>query len=428
MLPPETFLPRPAGRPVKRRRKPARLISLVLLTAIAAVGAFYLEENWRGPRVFQKRCEELEARGEKLEFVQFSPPAVPVDQNFLMAAAWGEALKSRDPWDMEFPTLLRIPRIEERDSDTMKFAEWEPWEEQIRQLSDAAAVMPYSVFPAPPGSDCNLGYARLLSESLLIRAKAAQREGKASEAAQSLRILFRLHEAYAARPELFNQLCAVALAGLALFGPAFETNWSPQEAKMIEEGLRRLDRLPDFARALRFDRAYSLSLLIDRDGNLPRPPAGNLLPRGWAGLAFASWLDTYQYRIEREEAWPGLVNKPDPRADGPHIWEGFRKIAVSSDAEIDAARWDCLAVKMRVVLSRLEHAFGCHRREHHRDIEKPEDLLPYLGGSLPLDPYTGKPHLIERDGNRWCMRWNVRGQAPGPVDVYSFPTRRKPRS
>jgi hypothetical protein len=62
------------------------LVGLVLLVAI-----FYAEENWRGKRAWEQCKQELEAKGENLEWDDYIPPPVPDDQNFFKApkmAVW----------------------------------------------------------------------------------------------------------------------------------------------------------------------------------------------------------------------------------------------------------------------------------------------------------------------------------------------------
>jgi hypothetical protein len=51
--------------------------ALILLTALA-----YVEENWRGERVWAQTKAELEARGENFDRAKFIPPPEPDEQNF----------------------------------------------------------------------------------------------------------------------------------------------------------------------------------------------------------------------------------------------------------------------------------------------------------------------------------------------------------
>jgi hypothetical protein len=62
-------------RMVKRALK-----ALAVLLCLAAI--LFVEENWRGRRAWDAYREELEAKGEHLDFDYFIPPPVPDEQNF----------------------------------------------------------------------------------------------------------------------------------------------------------------------------------------------------------------------------------------------------------------------------------------------------------------------------------------------------------
>ncbi len=57
----------------------------VLACLATIVALFYVEENWRGRRAWQKCRHELEARGARLNWDTFIPPAVPDEQNIFKA-------------------------------------------------------------------------------------------------------------------------------------------------------------------------------------------------------------------------------------------------------------------------------------------------------------------------------------------------------
>ena len=67
------------------RRNFGRLLigSAVFATLVAI---FYLEEDWRGKRAWEKCKAELEAKGAVLNWDKYIPPPVPDDQNFFMAS------------------------------------------------------------------------------------------------------------------------------------------------------------------------------------------------------------------------------------------------------------------------------------------------------------------------------------------------------
>jgi len=56
------------------------LFALACLATLLAL--FYAEENWRGRRAWNKYRQELETRGEQLDYRAFIPKAVPDEQNF----------------------------------------------------------------------------------------------------------------------------------------------------------------------------------------------------------------------------------------------------------------------------------------------------------------------------------------------------------
>ncbi len=63
-----------------RRNFGRLLIGLAVLATLIAI--FYLEEDWRGKRAWEKCKAELEAKGAVLDWEKFIPPPVPDDQNF----------------------------------------------------------------------------------------------------------------------------------------------------------------------------------------------------------------------------------------------------------------------------------------------------------------------------------------------------------
>src|ERR1035438_4480593 len=67
-----------------RRTQRRALVGLAALATLVAV--FYLEEDWRGKRAWQKCKAELEAKGAVLEWDKYIPPPVPDDQNFFTAS------------------------------------------------------------------------------------------------------------------------------------------------------------------------------------------------------------------------------------------------------------------------------------------------------------------------------------------------------
>lgn len=97
--------------------KPKRsiLLRLILVVGIVFLGLVFLAavlfafENWRGHRAWAACKQELEAKGEKLDWNAFVPPAVPDDQNFAatpffasMRFESGGRGNTGDPWPKDY--------------------------------------------------------------------------------------------------------------------------------------------------------------------------------------------------------------------------------------------------------------------------------------------------------------------------------------
>src|SRR5688500_18460202 len=64
---------------IKEHKILSAFILLLLLIA-----AFYLEENWRGKRAWEKYRTEMEAKGERFELRELIPKNIPPEQNMGM--------------------------------------------------------------------------------------------------------------------------------------------------------------------------------------------------------------------------------------------------------------------------------------------------------------------------------------------------------
>jgi hypothetical protein len=81
--------------PTKRSgaRRFWRALGLYLLAALLLLGAFYLEENWRGARAWAAYQRNLKAKGEALDWRSFIPPFIPDERNFAMAPLFVRELR-----------------------------------------------------------------------------------------------------------------------------------------------------------------------------------------------------------------------------------------------------------------------------------------------------------------------------------------------
>src|SRR2546426_4079036 len=59
-----------------------RRFLFLLACLVTLLALYYAEENWRGRRAWNKYRQELEARGEQLDYSAFAPKPVPDEENF----------------------------------------------------------------------------------------------------------------------------------------------------------------------------------------------------------------------------------------------------------------------------------------------------------------------------------------------------------
>lgn len=64
------------------------------------VAIFYAEENWRGKRAWEKCKQELEAKGETLDWNAYIPPSISDDQNVFKAPTMAEWFVGRGETDL----------------------------------------------------------------------------------------------------------------------------------------------------------------------------------------------------------------------------------------------------------------------------------------------------------------------------------------
>jgi hypothetical protein len=98
------------------------LIGSAVLATLAAI--FYLEEDWRGQRAWEKCKGELEAKSVVLDWDKYIPPPVPDDQNFFKAPKMEDWFQRGAPEITQTPTTLIFgPGTNQlaRDLDLSKF-------------------------------------------------------------------------------------------------------------------------------------------------------------------------------------------------------------------------------------------------------------------------------------------------------------------
>jgi hypothetical protein len=77
-----------------------------VVAVILLIVLFYVEEDWRGTRVWAVTKAKWEAKGETFDYSKFTPPPVPDEQN-LAAIPLFELKEEKSPYDSTLPYLGR---------------------------------------------------------------------------------------------------------------------------------------------------------------------------------------------------------------------------------------------------------------------------------------------------------------------------------
>jgi hypothetical protein len=288
-----------------------------LATIIALVG---VEENWRGKRAWQNYKHQLEAQGEKLDWKDYVPPAVPDAQNFAMTPFLAPILDFNPSPRSEGQSLWRDtngynrisalqeaigaleqttadhnqPRIVQRMTDlpgwaaaltgnTNKasataapsltragaavevlqgFEKFNPIVDELR----GASQRPFARFNIRYDDDSvpaillpHLSCLKQATVLFQVRASAELALGRTDQAWADTKMALYLADTLKDEPFLISKIVQIALVQLALrpiWEGLAEHRWSDAQLLEIEQRLGKLDLLADAA--LRGERAASI--------------------------------------------------------------------------------------------------------------------------------------------------------------------------
>src|SRR6267143_1157072 len=110
-----------------------RRILIVLAWTATIIALYYAEENWRGRRAWNKYRQELEARGEQLDYGAFVPKPVPDEENFAatpLVRSWflkdspGSTNFDKDSYGQASSKIFELPT---RDWSRRQFIDLVAW-------------------------------------------------------------------------------------------------------------------------------------------------------------------------------------------------------------------------------------------------------------------------------------------------------------
>ncbi|HEY3930862.1 MAG TPA: hypothetical protein VGM58_00665 [Verrucomicrobiae bacterium] len=286
------------------------------------IALFYAEEDWRGKHDWEKYKHEWEAKGEKFDFADFVPPAVPGDQNFALTpivfTSYGQML-TRDgnaiPWekrDTNFVNRLKMEIVHNyedspRDGNwqTAKISDLKAWRDYYRALAATTNEFPVAPQPQSPAQDVllalskynpaieelrqasQLPYSRFpldydiedpaeillphlaalkqCSLALQLRAIAELQNGESEKALDDVKLALRLADSVHTEPFIITHLVRMAILQITLqpiYEGLAEHKWSDEQLAQLDSELAKLDFPADFEFSVRGERS-SRSKIID---------------------------------------------------------------------------------------------------------------------------------------------------------------------
>jgi len=290
------------------------LFLLVCLATLLAL--YYAEENWRGRRAWNKYRQELEARGEQLDYSTFVPMPVPDEQNFAdtpLVRSWflkensGSAnfdkdnygqssgkvfdLRNKDwarrqfidlvAWKMAFDAIRSgntnrhqvFVTTNKLDFETRANAApavldgLKSSETQLAQLR-AASRRPHSRYPVIYDLDNpwgilipHLAKIKGATQRLQLRACAELAVGRNEDALEDLKLMLYMADSLKEEPILISYLVRLACVQIAI-QPVWEGlaahRWSDAELRELQTRFQQFNFLEDMKRPLGGERAAGM--------------------------------------------------------------------------------------------------------------------------------------------------------------------------
>jgi hypothetical protein len=414
-------------------------ILLVMVGLVLSVGLWLLGYHLTGKGAFNHWKAQRVAMGDRLDWKDLVPPAVPVDQNFAEAPLIKAAILGKGKVDPRFQALA-IPKEawdalgnwqEGRKEDLGAIARsygTKDLQTAFRQSEavflelDQASRRPASRLPTDYQEwemPALLGF-RGVARTLRIRALANLRAGHPDQALEDLRICFRISEHLKIEPSLLSALLRSALLNIAMqvvWEGTEEHLWKVSHLAVIQDDLSKMDLLRTEVAAWQGERQTFITHQVAVAENQPLPKAMSegvhrrvrfgALERGWVYrnlLEYSKFLThlmdvqdsaahrVYPAKFIELEKWSTRYRF---RADLP-----MARIAVPAlgGQVIRFAKLQGL-LDEGVVVCALER----HRLDKGQYPERLEALVPAYMQVLPHDLVTGGPLHYARQGDTFTL-------------------------
>lgn len=425
-----------------RRNLGRLLIGSAVFATLAAI--FYLEEDWRGKRAWEKCKAELEAKGAVLDWDKFIPLPVPKDQNFFMASTnmqkWFVRVPYRTPpnelsgLSTNGQTTATITNVSTA-ADFLKWSDqFRPQFDQIREAlkrpyarMDGDYSIPYEI-PIP-----NFIQVRVLAQTLAQRAKCHLLLGQPEKALDDLTLLHNLCRMLEGKPViLVSAMINVAVTGLYVdtVAEGFRLHaWQESQMAALQEQLNDINLPPQVVNAFRWELAATthtletapatkLSDIFSGRQNdwrwaLWPQVKSALIPRGWiyqnmATDAKLGFQQTAGFNSENDIIQPKKF--PNLARELERIPRPYKFIAAVGFPNFTKAWQTTARNQTEVFEAQIVCALERYRLVHGEYPDALDSLTPQFIEQLPHDIIGGKPLHYRRtpDGKFlfYSIGWN----------------------
>jgi hypothetical protein len=424
---------------------------LVIVAIITLVTLFYVVENWRGRRAWEKYKAELTSQGERLNLSDYAVASVPADQNFaetpvLRAIAYKSSMDTNVLARFESvhgvqsfsPIGTNQVRKENAKEILNAFKEIEPELAELR----AAAKRPYAQFTnnntnAFLGDGPSFIALRAITQLSTLHASAELASGRSDVALADIAVVHRVADSLTGQSTLVMAMIRVAILGLTLqpFAEGLSAGaWSDQELMALQKHFESIELLTGFDAAMRGGERNGGTRLMQ---DLPRQELADMLagdtqntkdyffklalrwcPRGWLFQNAVNYSRVMQksfegYDVRAQRVFPEKCDAAltflDEQLQG---LTPFKYLAAVGVPNIKQAAQAMAHQQTLMHGAALACALERYRRAHGEYPETLAALVPRFIAKLPSDIMTGEALKYQRADkdqfHLYSVGWNLK--------------------
>jgi hypothetical protein len=429
-----------------------RRLVFVMAALLTLVALFYLVENWRGRRAWEKYKAELTSQGERLNQSDYALAPVPADQNFaetpVLQAIAHKSQMDTNVW-ARFQSIRGVQAYspfsdgqvdKENAADILAaFHEVEPELAELR----AAAKRPYAQFtknhPNAFLADApSLVALRKISQLLTVHSLAELASGHSDRALADIEVVHRVADSLSGQSTLVMAMIRVAILGLPLhvFEEGLSTGaWSDQELVTLQKYFESVELLAGLDAAMRGGERNGGARLVE---DLPRRQLADTLstsdaknlkayafklamvwcPRGWLFQNAVNYSRMMQksfeaYDVRAQRVFPAKCDEVNTfLQEQLQVITPFKYLASVAVPNITKATLVTAQQQTCLREAALACALERYLRAHGEYPETLAALVPQFIAKLPSDLMTGEALKYQRvDTNLFSLYsvgWNLK--------------------